>query len=96
MVKITKTVSPARFRPWHRCVLVFPGDSAAESSPRVVVRHPFLDQRVGLEDTPSRGKIIKESLRFSLLEPVVLGIIPEVHFFVLKTYFFSVIQKYVF
>jgi hypothetical protein len=27
---------------------------------------------------------------------VVLGVIPEVRFFVLKTYFFSVIWKYVF
>jgi hypothetical protein len=69
MVKIAKTASPARFRPWRRRMLVFPGDSAAESSPRVVVRRPFSDQRVGLEDTPSRGKIVKESLRFSLLEP---------------------------
>jgi hypothetical protein len=96
MVKIAKTASPARFQPRHRRVLVFPGDSAAESSPRVVVRGPFSDQRVGLEDTPSRGKIVKESLCFSLLEPMVLGVIPEVRFFVLKTYFFSVIQKYIF
>jgi hypothetical protein len=54
------------------------------------------DQRVGLEDTPSRGKIVKETLSFSLLEPAVLGVIREVRFFVLKTYFFSVLQKYVF
>jgi hypothetical protein len=53
--------------------------------------HPLDDQRVGLEDTPSRGKIVKEPLCFSLLDPVVLGVIPEVRFFVLKTYFFSVI-----
>jgi hypothetical protein len=91
MVKIAKTVSPARFQPWRHRVLVFLGDSAAESSPRVVVCPPFSDQRVGLEDTPLRGKIVKESLHFSLLEPVVLGVIPEVRFFVLKTNFFSVI-----
>jgi hypothetical protein len=52
---------------------------------------PLDDQRVGLEDTHSRGKIVKEPLYFSLLDPVVLGVIPEVRFFVLKTYFFSVI-----
>jgi hypothetical protein len=57
---------------------------------------PLDDQRVGLEDTPSRGKNVKETLRFSLLEPAVLGVIHEVRFFVLKTYFFSVLQKYVF
>jgi hypothetical protein len=57
---------------------------------------PLDDQRVGLEDTPSRGKIVKETLRFSLLEPMILGIIREVRFFVLRMYFFSVLQKYVF
>jgi hypothetical protein len=46
------------------------------------VRRPFLDLRVGLEDTPSRGKVVKEPLRFSLLEPTVLGVISEVRFFV--------------
>jgi hypothetical protein len=29
MVKIVKTASPARFRPWRRRMLVFPDDSAA-------------------------------------------------------------------
>jgi hypothetical protein len=60
------------------------------------VRRPFSDQQVGLEDTPLWGKIVKEPLRFSLLEPVVLGVILEVRFSVLKTHFFSLNQKYVF
>jgi hypothetical protein len=71
------------------------GDSAAEPPPREVSSR-FSDQRLGLEDTPSRGKLHKEPLCFSLLEPTVLGVIHKVRFFVLKTYFFSVIQKYVF
>jgi hypothetical protein len=54
------------------------------------VCHPFSDLRVGLEDTPSRGKIVKEPLRFYLLKPTVLGVILEVCFSVLKTYFFLV------
>jgi hypothetical protein len=45
---------------------------------------------------PFAGKIVKEPLHFYLLEPAVLGVVPEVRFFVLKTYFFSVNQKYVF
>jgi hypothetical protein len=57
---------------------------------------PFSDQGLRLEDTPSRGKIVKETLSFSLLEPAVLGVIQKLRFFVLKTYFFSVLQKYVF
>jgi hypothetical protein len=32
---------------------------------------PLDDQWVGLEDTPSRGKIVKEPLRFYKLEPTV-------------------------
>jgi hypothetical protein len=75
MVKIMKTVSPARFRPWRCRVLVFPDDSAAESSPRVVVRRPFSDRRVGIEDTPLRGKIYKEPLCFHGIEPAVLSVI---------------------
>jgi hypothetical protein len=63
---------------------------------RDVVTRPFLDQRPRIEDTPSRGKVYKEPLCFYEIEPVVLGIIQELCFFVLKTYFFSVIQKYVF
>jgi hypothetical protein len=96
MVKITKTVSPARLRPWRRRVLEIPDDSAAESSPKVVVRHPFSNRRVGIEDTPSRGKFIKESLDFSIIEPAVLSVIQGIHLLVLKTYFFPVNQKYVF
>jgi hypothetical protein len=60
------------------------------------VHRPFSNLRVGLEDTPSWGKVVIEPLRYSLLEPVVLGVILEVRFSVLKTYFFSVNQKYVF
>jgi hypothetical protein len=57
---------------------------------------PFADQWLGLEDTPSRGKLHKEPLCLYEIEPVVLGIIQELRFFVLKTYFISVIQKYIF
>jgi hypothetical protein len=96
MVKIAKTASSARFRPWHRCVLVFPDDSAAKSSPRVVVRRPFSNRRVGIEDTPSRGKNYKEPLCFHAIEPAVLSVIQEIRLLVLKTYFFPVNQKYVF
>jgi hypothetical protein len=96
MVKITKTVSSARLRPWRRRVLEIPNDSAAESSPRVVVRRPFSDRRVGIEDTPSRGKFLKESLDFSIIEPAILSVIQRIRLLVMKTYFFSVNQKYVF
>jgi hypothetical protein len=75
MVKIAKTASPARFRPWRRRVLVFPGDSTAESYPRVVFCRPFPDLGLRLEDTPSRGKIYKEPLRFYEIEPEVLSVI---------------------
>jgi hypothetical protein len=36
---------------------------------------PFADQRLRLEDTPSRGKIYKEPLCFYEIEPVVLSVI---------------------
>jgi hypothetical protein len=55
--------------------------------------HPSGDQWIGLEGTPSRGKIHKESLRFYEIEPVVLGALSEIRFFVLKAYFFSLNQK---
>jgi hypothetical protein len=51
---------------------------------------PRLDQGLRLEDTLSAA-ILLEPLTFIILEPAVLGVIPEVHFFVLKTYFYSVI-----
>jgi hypothetical protein len=51
---------------------------------------PRLDQGLRLEDTFSAVIFAKEPLIFIILEPVVLGVIPEVRFFVLKTYFFSV------
>jgi hypothetical protein len=89
-------VSFCQSRQWRRRVLAFFGDSAAEPPPREVSSRPFSNQRLRLEDTPSRGKLHKEPLCFSLLEPAVLGVIHKVRFFVLKTYFFSVIQKYVF
>jgi hypothetical protein len=54
------------------------------------VSRPSVNQRTRLEDTPLRGEISKETLHFSLLEPMVLGVIWEFRFFVLKTYFFSV------
>jgi hypothetical protein len=57
---------------------------------------PRFDQWLGLEDTLSAMSFVKEPLRFCELEPAVLGVILELCFFVLKTYFVSVIQKYVF
>jgi hypothetical protein len=37
-------------------------------------RHPSSDQRLRLEDTPSRGKIVEESISFSLLKPAIFFI----------------------
>jgi hypothetical protein len=51
---------------------------------------PRLDQGLRLEDTFSAVIFAKEPLTFIILEPTVLGVIPEVRFFVLKTYFFLV------
>jgi hypothetical protein len=36
---------------------------------------PFADQRLRLEDTPSRGRFIKEPLDFFIIEPAVLSAI---------------------
>jgi hypothetical protein len=69
------------------------GTVDAEISPlssNSYLSRPSVNQRTRLEDTPLRGEISKETLRFSLLEPTVLSIIWEFCFFVLKTYFFSV------
>jgi hypothetical protein len=99
MVKIAGTVNSGEFcrsRQWRRRVLVFSSDSAVEPPPREVSSRPFSDQRLGLKDTPSRGKLHKEPLCFYEIEPAVHGVIQELRFFVLKTYFFSVIRKYVF
>jgi hypothetical protein len=51
---------------------------------------PRLDQGLRLEDTFLVVIFAKEPLTFIILEPMVLGVISEVHSFVLKTYFFSV------
>jgi hypothetical protein len=51
---------------------------------------PRLDQGLKLEDNFLAVIFAKEPLTFIIIEPVVLGVIPEVRFFVLKTYFFSV------
>jgi hypothetical protein len=75
MVKIVKTPSPARLRPWRRRVLEIPDDSAAKSTPRVIVCRPYSDQQPRIEDTPSRGKLLKESLDFSIIEPAVLSVV---------------------
>jgi hypothetical protein len=91
-----RLATPASRRPWrHRAGEELWWQRRWVFS-RGAVGCPFLDQRPRLEDTPSRGKFHKESLPFYLLEPVVLGVLSEVRFFVLKTYFFSVNQKYVF
>jgi hypothetical protein len=42
---------------------------------QVIVSRPFADQRLGLEDTPSRGRFIKEPLDFFIIEPAVLSAI---------------------
>jgi hypothetical protein len=92
----SKTLEPKLSgEPWVRAVVAtgrrwggWPRSLSLSS--RNDVRRPFSDLIVGLEDTPSRGKIVKEPLHFSLLEPAVLGVILEVCFSVLKTYFFSV------
>jgi hypothetical protein len=36
---------------------------------------PFSDQGLRLEDTPSRGKLLKDSLDFSIIEPAVLSVV---------------------
>jgi hypothetical protein len=67
MVNIARTVNPVSFcrgRQWRRRVLAFFGDSAAELPRRKVSSRPFLNQRLGLDDTPSRGKLHKELLNF--------------------------------
>jgi hypothetical protein len=67
MVNITRTVNPASFcrgRQWRCRVLAFSGDSVAELPHRKVSSRPFLNQRLRLEDTPSRGKLHKEPLNF--------------------------------
>jgi hypothetical protein len=67
--------------------------------------HPFLlfnpdppssDLRPGEADTLSAASFLKEPLRFYEIEPAVLGVIQKLRFFVLKTYFLSVNQKYIF
>jgi hypothetical protein len=42
---------------------------------QVIVSRPFADQRLGLEDTLSRGRFIKEPLDFFIIEPAVLSAI---------------------
>jgi hypothetical protein len=58
--------------------------------------HPSSDLRPGEADTLSVVSFLKEPLRFYEIEPAVLGVIQKLRFFVLKTYFLSVNQKYVF
>jgi hypothetical protein len=53
------------------------------------------DQWLGLEDTLLAVSFVKKPLHFCELDPAVLGVIQELCFFVLKTYFVSVIQKYI-
>jgi hypothetical protein len=51
------------------------------------------DQRHRLEDTPSRGKFVKEPLSFSLIEPAVLCTFWNLRFLLLKTYFWLSLIK---
>jgi hypothetical protein len=74
----------------HRPALAEEAASLSLSSVNDTSR-PRLDQGLRLEDTISAIIFTKEPLTFIILEPVVLGVIPEVRFFILKTYFFSVI-----
>jgi hypothetical protein len=43
------------------------------------------DWRPRIEDTPSRGKFLKESLDFPELEPAVLKCLPRIRFLLWKT-----------
>jgi hypothetical protein len=36
---------------------------------KMIVSRPFLNQRLGLEDTPSRGNLSKETLNFLVINP---------------------------
>jgi hypothetical protein len=56
-------------------------------SPRMNGDCPILRQRSRLEDTPSRGRFIKEPLDFFIIEPAVLSVLSEIRFRVLKAYF---------
>jgi hypothetical protein len=57
---------------------------------------PSLDQGLRLEDALSAVSFVKEPLRFCELKPAVLSVIQEIRLLVLKTYFFTVNEKYVF
>jgi hypothetical protein len=50
----------------------------------VNVSGPFVDQRAGLEDTPSWGKFLKESLGFSEIEPTILKCLLKIRFLLWK------------
>jgi hypothetical protein len=39
------------------------------------VSRPFVDQWTRFEDTPSQGKLLKESLDFSIIKPAILSVI---------------------
>jgi hypothetical protein len=45
----------------------------------------FSDQGQRLEDTPSRGKLLKESLDFSIIKPAVLKHLLRIRFLLWKT-----------
>jgi hypothetical protein len=47
--------------------------------------HPFSNKGLKLEDTPSRGKLLKESLDFSIIKPAVLKHLLRIRFLLWKT-----------
>jgi hypothetical protein len=56
-------------RTWRRGVGFFTVSLPMNTS------RPFADQRLGLEDTPSRCRFLKEPLDFFIIEPAVLSAI---------------------
>jgi hypothetical protein len=64
--------------------------------------HPFnpsrssQDQRLRELNTPSGSIFVKETPRFHLFEPAVLGVLPECAFFFGKRSLFGLYEKYVF
>jgi hypothetical protein len=50
----------------------------------VNVSRPFVDQRAGLEESPLRGKFLKESLGFPEIEPAILKRLPRIRFLLRK------------
>jgi hypothetical protein len=65
---------------WPPAGLVVDGRLPLSLSLGIISSRPFVDQRTRLEDTPSRGKFVKEPLCFFELEPAVLWRILKICF----------------